>query len=114
MNLPHFLFALVLAALAGALTAWLGGRSRVARLEERLAAERRAAADRGALLERAELTLRDAFASLSADALRQNNQSFLTLAQTRLGEFERGPACYLDRRQQARSDLVRPIQESLA
>ena len=113
MNLPHFLFALVLAALAGALTAWLGGRSRVARLEERLAAERRAAADRGALLERAELTLRDAFASLSADALRQNNQSFLTLAQTRLGEFERGAASDLDRRQQA-SDLVRPIQESLA
>ncbi|HET7427613.1 MAG TPA: DNA recombination protein RmuC, partial [Gemmatimonadales bacterium] len=114
MNLLHFLLALVLAALAGALAAWLGGRSRVARLEERLAAERRAAADRGALLERAELTLRDAFASLSADALRQNNQSFLTLAQTRLGEFERGAASDLDRRQQAMSDLVRPIQESLA
>jgi DNA recombination protein RmuC len=114
MNLPHLLLALVLAALAGALAAWLGGRSRVARLEERLAAERRAAVDRSALLERAELTLRDAFASLSADALRQNNQSFLALAQTRLGEFERGAASDLDRRQQAMSDLVRPIQESLA
>ena len=114
MNLPHLLLALVLAALAGALAAWLGGRSRVARLEERLAAERRAAVVRSALLERAELTLRDAFASLSADALRQNNQSFLTLAQTRLGEFERGAASDLDRRQQAMSDLVRPIQESLA
>jgi DNA recombination protein RmuC len=114
MNLPQLLLALVLAALAGALAAWLGGRSRVARLEERLAAERRAAADRSALLERAELTLRDAFASLSAEALRQNNQSFLTLAQTKLGEFERGAASDLDRRQQAMSDLVRPIQESLA
>jgi DNA recombination protein RmuC len=114
MNLPHLLLALVLAALAGALAAWLGGRSRVARLEERLAAERRAAVDRSALLERAELTLRDAFASLSADALRQNNQSFLTLAQTRLGEFERGAASDLNRRQQAMSDLVRPSQESLA
>jgi DNA recombination protein RmuC len=114
MNLPQLLLALVLAALAGALAAWLGGRSRVARLEERLAAERRAAADRSALLERAELTLRDAFASLSAEALRQNNQSFLALAQTKLGEFERGAASDLDRRQQAMSDLVRPIQESLA
>jgi DNA recombination protein RmuC len=114
MNLSHLLLALVLAALAGALAAWLGGRSRVARLEERLDAERRTAVDRSALLERAELTLRDAFASLSADALRQNNQSFLTLAQTRLGEFERGAASDLNRRQQAMSDLVRPIQESLA
>jgi hypothetical protein len=31
---------------------------------------------------------RDTFASLSAEALRQNNQSFLALAQTKLGEFQ--------------------------
>ena len=41
-----------------------------------------------ALLDRAELKFRDAFASLSAEALRQNNQSFLALAQTKLGEFQ--------------------------
>ena len=61
--------------------AWPGWRSGIA-------AERRAAGDKVALLERAETTLRDAFASLSAEALRQNNQCFLALAQTKLGEFQ--------------------------
>ena len=114
MDLPLLFLALTLGALAGALAAWLAGRSRVARLEERLDAERRAAGEKVALLQRAETTLRDAFASLSAEALRQNNQAFLTLAQTKLGEFERGAASDLERRQQAVGELVRPIQESLA
>jgi DNA recombination protein RmuC len=114
MDLPLFLFALTLGALAGALAAWLAGRSRVARLEERLDAERRAAGEKVALLQRAETTLRDAFASLSAEALRQNNQSFLALAQTKLGEFQQSASSDLERRQQAVGDLVRPIQESLA
>jgi DNA recombination protein RmuC len=114
MDLPLLLLALTLGALAGALAAWLAGRSRVARLEERLDAERRAAGEKVALLQRAETTLRDAFASLSAEALRQNNQAFLTLAQTKLGEFERSAASDLERRQQAVGELVRPIQESLA
>jgi DNA recombination protein RmuC len=114
MDLPHFLFALTLGALAGALAAWLAGRSRVARLEERLDAERRAAGEKVALLQRAETSLRDAFASLSAEALRQNNQSFLALAQTKLGEFQQSASSDLERRQQAVGDLVRPIQESLA
>jgi DNA recombination protein RmuC len=114
MDLPHFLFALTLGALAGALAAWLAGRSRVARLEERLDAERRAAGEKIALLQRAETSLRDAFASLSAEALRQNNQSFLALAQTKLGEFQQSASSDLERRQQAVGDLVRPIQESLA
>jgi DNA recombination protein RmuC len=114
MDFPLFLFALTLGALAGALAAWLAGRSRVARLEERLDAERRAAGEKVALLQRAETSLRDAFASLSAEALRQNNQSFLALAQTKLGEFQQSASSDLERRQQAVGDLVRPIQESLA
>ncbi len=114
MDFPLFLFALTLGALAGALAAWLAGRSRVARLEERLDAERRAAGEKVALLQRAETALRDAFASLSAEALRQNNQSFLALAQTKLGEFQQSASSDLERRQQAVGDLVRPIQESLA
>jgi DNA recombination protein RmuC len=114
MDLPLFLFALTLGALAGALAAWLAGQSRVARLEERLDAERRAAGEKVALLQRAETSLREAFASLSAEALRQNNQSFLALAQTKLGEFQQSASSDLERRQQAVGDLVRPIQESLA
>lgn len=114
MDLPLLLLGLALGALLGALAAWLAGRSRVARLEERLDAERRAAGEKVALLQRAETSLRDAFASLSAEALRQNNQSFLALAQTKLGEFQQSASSDLERRQQAVDNLVRPIQESLA
>jgi DNA recombination protein RmuC len=114
MTLPHPVLALAIGVLLGVLAAWLAGRGRVARLEERIAAERRAAGEKVALLERAETTLRDAFAALSADALRQNNQSFLALAQTKLGEFQQRASSDLERRQQAVGDLVRPIQESLA
>ena len=87
----------------GALVAWLAARGRVARLEERVAAERQA-----------DGRLRDAFASLSAEALRRNNQSFLDLARAQLGEFQQSAAFDLTQRQQAVDELVRPIRESLA
>ena len=50
-----------------------------ARLGAELEAERKAAAGKLAMLQDAEAKLRDAFASLSSDALRQNNDSFLAL-----------------------------------
>jgi DNA recombination protein RmuC len=110
----QLLLGLLLGAIAGGLVAWLAARGKIARLEERAAAERRAAGEKLALLEQAELKLRDAFASLAGEALRQNNQSFLALAQTKLGEFQQSAASDLDKRQQAVDDLVRPIQQALA
>jgi DNA recombination protein RmuC len=104
---------LLLGVMAGGLVAWLAARGKIARLEERAAAERRAAGEKLALLEQAELKLREAFASLAAEALRQNNQSFLALAQTKLGEFQQSAASDLEKRQKAVDDLVRPIQEAL-
>ncbi len=85
MNIAPLLLGLVIAAAVGGLMVWLN--------------ERR---------------LRDAFASLSAEALRQNNQSFLDLAQTKLGAFEQSAAFDLERRQKAVGDLVRPIHDTLA
>ncbi|MFL5495528.1 MAG: hypothetical protein ACJ8DC_14185, partial [Gemmatimonadales bacterium] len=109
----HLLLGLLLGVLAGGLVAWLDARGKIARLEERAAAERRAADEKLALLGQAETNLRDAFASLASDALRQNNQSFLALAQTKLGEFQHSAANDLEKRQKAVDDLVRPIQEAL-
>jgi DNA recombination protein RmuC len=103
---PQLLLGLLLGTLAGGLVAWLAARGKIARLDERAAAERRAAGEKLALL-------REAFASLAADALRQNNQSFLALAQTKLGEFQHSAASDLEKRQKAVDDLVRPIQEAL-
>jgi DNA recombination protein RmuC len=109
----HLLLGLLVGILVGGLVAWLAARGKIARLEERAAAERRAAEEKLALLGQAEIKLREAFASLAADALRQNNQSFLTLAQTKLGEFQQSAASDLEKRQKAVDDLVRPIQDAL-
>ena len=85
MNIAMLLLGLVIGAAAGGLMVWLN--------------ERR---------------LRDAFASLSAEALRQNNQSFLDLAQTKLGSFQQSASYEFDKRQKAVGDLVRPIHEALS
>jgi DNA recombination protein RmuC len=86
MNVPMLLLGIVIGAAAGGLIVWLASLTRAAR---------------------------DAFASLSAEALRQNNQSFLALAQTKLGEFQLSASSDLDKRQKAVGDLVRPIHDAL-
>jgi DNA recombination protein RmuC len=120
MDASSLLLGLWIGVVIGALAGWLIARARLpalreerARLMAQLEAERRSSADRSALLDRAESTLRDAFASLSAEALRHNNQSFLTLAETRLSELQRAAASDLELRQRAVDELVRPLRESL-
>jgi DNA recombination protein RmuC len=85
-----------------------------ARLEAELAAERKSAAEKVALLQTAEVRLREAFAALSSDALRQNSQSFLDLAKSSLSEFQQTARLDLDGRQKAITDLVEPLKESLS
>lgn len=61
----------------------------------------------------ADASLRDAFAALSAEALRANNDQFLQLARTKLGEIQAQAAGDLTTRQQAISALVQPISDTL-
>lgn len=75
--------------------------------------ERRAADEKFALLEEAKLHLRDAFTSLSAEALKTNNQSFLELARENLAQFHEKAQGDLSTRQHAIRDLVAPLKESL-
>ena len=98
------------AALAAELRALGADR---ARLEAELGAERSVAAQKLALLDEAETKLRDAFKSLSSDALHANSQAFLDLASQSLGQFQRGAKAELDSRQKAIDELVKPIRASL-
>ena len=106
---------------AAALETELAARQRdlneIGALKERLATEleheRRGGAEKLALFAEAERNLREAFQSLSAEALRQNNQSFLDLAKTSLGEFQRTAVADLESRSQAIGELVGPVRESL-
>ena len=109
VDLPLFLVALLI----GGLAAWLAGRSRVARLEERLDAERRAAGEKGG----AASARRDQSARRLRLALRRGapaEQPELSRARPdQAREFQQRASSDLERRQQAVGDLVRPIQESL-
>ncbi|MDQ3486599.1 MAG: DNA recombination protein RmuC [Acidobacteriota bacterium] len=114
------LLSLALGTVAGAL--WMSSRSRAAHeaaLQERAAlaaaleAERRAAAEKIALLQNAEVTLRDAFSALSSQALQANSESFLRLARTSLGEFQKSATMDLEGRHKAIDSLIGPLRESL-
>ena len=69
------------------------------RLEGRLESERAMAEDR--------------FRSLSADALKQNNEQFLTLAKQALGTYQSEARGELEKREKAVQQLVAPISEQL-
>jgi DNA recombination protein RmuC len=88
-------------------------RERQASLTAELAAERHAAQEKLNLFEAAEHRLRDAFQALSADALRANNQSFLDLAKTSLGELQHQAVTDLEIRQKAIADIIKPVRDSL-
>ena len=116
------------ARLEGDLREGIGERDRqIARLQSELSAsrekhaelattlhkERAATAEKLALLESAQAGLSDAFKALSADALRQNNQSFLDLAKEVLNGFQEQAKGDLDKRQQAIAEVVAPVRQSL-
>ena len=113
MDILSFLSGTALGLTFGALVAWLAGRVATARVLARLEAERQGSAEKLALLAQAETRLREAFGALSAEALRQNNRSFLELAEAKLGETQRSAASELELRRRAVDDLVRPITAAL-
>ena len=86
---------------------------RTLQLQARLAEERRQGDEKVKLLDEARAALENSFKSLSADALRNNNQSFLDLAKTALNEFQQGARSDLDKRQVAIDALVAPVRASL-
>lgn len=97
-------------ALTSALSAM---RAENAMLAERLEQEKKSAQEKIGLLEGAEKRLLDTFKALSHDVLRENNQSFLTLAQEKLGALHQAGQSELELKQKAIGDLLKPLQESL-
>jgi DNA recombination protein RmuC len=93
------LIPFIVGAVVGAVIAWLYFRTLTAVMKERIATQ---------------ASLSEAFRALSAEALQHNNQSFLDLAKTALGQFQEAARGDLSNRQQAIDDLVKPIKDSLA
>jgi len=72
----------------------------------RLEAEKRTAAE-------AQSAARDQFQALAASALKDNNESFVALAQATLARFQQQASGELEKREKAVETLVKPISEAL-
>lgn len=99
--------------LSGTFVWALRAERRAARFQAELAAERRLAAERAAIAEESQKRLKDSFAALSADALRQNNELFLQLARGSLDKAQDGTRADLEARQKEVNALVEPLKETL-
>src|SRR5579862_2725484 len=69
--------------------------------------------ERARMLGDSKQVLENAFKSLSAEALKNNNAAFLDLAKTSLGQFQQRAEGDLEKRQVAIDALVKPVKESL-
>ncbi len=83
------------------------------RLESALELERKTSTEKIELLAQAEAQLQNSFKALAADALKNNNLSFLQIAQETLKRFQSEAKGDLDARHKAVADLVAPVSESL-
>ena len=104
---------LILGLAIGVTIGWLASRPAQARLQTELDKDRAVHAERLTAYHDAEAKLRDAFQALSADALKTNNEAFLSLAETRMREARTQAAGDIDARKKAIEDLLAPMAKTL-
>jgi DNA recombination protein RmuC len=107
------LIYLALGLVLGAVAAWLADRPILARMRAQLESDRALHAERLKTYADAEARFRDAFASLSAQALNKNNETFLHLAETRLKQARTEAAADIDARRKAIDELLAPMAKTL-
>ncbi|MFP6763603.1 MAG: DNA recombination protein RmuC, partial [Planctomycetaceae bacterium] len=88
-------------------------KAREAELNTTIKQERRHAAEKLDVLNQARENLSDAFKALSSEALKNNNESFLKLAQSSLEKFQETARGDLEKRQLAIDAVVKPVEKSL-
>ncbi|MEM9805796.1 MAG: DNA recombination protein RmuC, partial [Cyanobacteria bacterium P01_D01_bin.56] len=85
----------------------------LAQTRTQLQEQQQTSAEKMTLLQQTREGMADAFKALSAQALQTNNEMFLNLAQTKLGQFHTQSSGELQQRQQAIDELVQPLRSSL-
>jgi DNA recombination protein RmuC len=111
---PLILITLVAIGLAtGVLIGWLAGRPAQTRMQTELEKERAIHAERLKAYGDADAKLRETFQALSAEALKNNNEQFLSLAETKLQQTKSETAADIDARKKAIEDLLAPMQKTL-
>ncbi|HET9830223.1 MAG TPA: DNA recombination protein RmuC, partial [Vicinamibacterales bacterium] len=103
---PNLLIATTVGGLVllavGVAIGWLAARPALARMQARVDA-----------MKTAESSLRDTFLALSAEALNNNNQQFLQLAESRMREARTATAKEVDERKIAIEQLLAPMAKTL-
>ncbi len=111
---PIIVITLAAAGLAvGVVVGWLLARPGQTRLATTLEKERAVHAERIKAYDEAGARLRETFQALSAEALKHNNEQFLSLAETRLQQTRTEAAADIDARKQAIEALLAPLQKTL-
>jgi len=82
-------------------------------LQAQLDQERKSVEEKLKLLDEAQHRLSAAFKAMCADALQNNNQSFLELAKVTLDKAQESAKGDLEKRHQAIAELVKPVKDSL-
>ena len=117
MDVAAFSLGLVAGLLLGGVLAGLWAvarlRPQVAVAEARRDETVKSLHEQKDLLAQARQELTEAFRALSGDALKSNNEAFLTLAKTSFERVQAEAKGDLAQRQQAITALVKPLQESL-
>ena len=110
-------FLLIISFAVGMIISWLIARSkwavRLAIMKADLDSAKKQLADQNTFIERSENSMKTTFESLAASALNQNNQAFVSLAESRLGEKVTEAKGALELKEQAIAGLVKPLAESL-
>ncbi len=111
---PLILIAALLVGVAlGGCLGWLAMRPEAFRLQAQIERDRAVHTERVSAYQEAEQTFREAFASLSAQALNRNNEAFLHLAETRLAQARSETTADIDARKKAIEDLLAPMNDAL-
>ena len=108
-----FLSVLLAGVAIGAIGGWLAAHPARIRLQTELDVDRAVHAERLRAYQEAQATFREAFQSLSAEALQTNNRAFLDLAETRLRDARTEASTDIDARRKAIEDLLSPLQKTL-
>jgi DNA recombination protein RmuC len=101
------------ALILGGVVGWLAAQPARARLRAELEKNSALNAERLRAYEQAEWRFREAFASLSAQALNKNNEAFLQLAEMRLGKARSETTADIEARKKAIEDLLAPMAKTL-
>ena len=119
-NLATIIFSCIIAALAGGTITYLLAQKKIVQLRERnamletsLEMERNASQDKLDTFDKAREQFSAVFAALSGEALKNNNEAFLKLAQENLKQFNIQAQSELTKKEQAIEHLIKPIREVL-